>query len=88
MDRDQFRHQLELIGLDCAGFASLTGYSLSSVYRFGETNPVPRPVRCLLRLLESHHAHAIPVPLDLPHEPPASPTPERFLRAVASTFER
>ncbi|WP_295456049.1 helix-turn-helix transcriptional regulator [uncultured Thiodictyon sp.] len=60
MTRDQFRAHLAELGLSLGDFAALAGVSYSQVRAWGETSPVPRPIRLILRLLDERgHVHEL-----------------------------
>ncbi len=65
MDRQQFREQLDALGLDCQKFAEISGYNPKTVYDFGGRTSVPRLVRTYLMTLKVLKVHQIPIPTEL-----------------------
>lgn len=51
MDREEFRDQLNDLGMDCARFAEVSGWSKATVREWGAGSPVPRPARVMVELL-------------------------------------
>lgn len=52
MNREEFRQALARNRLTPDEFADLIGRSRDTVYRFGESTPVPRYARTMLRLID------------------------------------
>ena len=75
MTRDQFRARLADLHLSLGDFAALAGVSYSQVRAWGDTSPVPRPVRLLLRLLVERGGA---VDLLQPKPPPLPRSPYRW----------
>lgn len=52
MNREEFRQALDRNRLSIDEFAYLIGRNRNTVYRFGESTPVPHYARTMLRLID------------------------------------
>lgn len=52
MVKEEFREKLKGHNISCTVFADLIGRDRDTVYKFGESTPVPYYVRVILRLID------------------------------------
>ncbi len=52
MDKKEFRTAIKRNGLSCNEFATMTGISIGTIYRYGSTSAVPRSIQLILCLLD------------------------------------
>jgi hypothetical protein len=81
MGKDAFRSALKALHLTCEDFAELSGWSVRTVYEWGERLPVPYPARLILELLAERNGVRLDGDPRLPvirEQTPARQRAERF----------